>query len=200
MDSDGPSTVAVSVGAALWRTLIRDPERLCRLAIAATMRRAGAPAWLAAAEVSVLLCDDATIRALNHAHRGQDRATNVLSFPALELDPARLPARAPGPLAGLGDIVLAAETVRAEAEAEGKRPEDHFCHLVVHGCLHLLGHDHEDESGAARMEGLERVILADLGIPDPYAAEPSADEPGTRGLGAGHPMTGDAAALREAKT
>jgi probable rRNA maturation factor len=132
------------------------------------LRRAAPAAWLETAEVSLLLCDDARIRALNASYRQQDRATNVLSFPALELDPARLPA-APPPL--LGDIVLAAETIAAEAARDGNRPADHLRHLVVHGCLHLLGHDHQDDAGAARMEGLESGILHALGVADPYAEE-----------------------------
>ena len=167
MDSDGPSTVSVTIDRAAWQAVVADPEQLCRQAVSATLRRA-AP-WLAAAEVSVLLCDDAEIRGLNASYRDQDRATNVLSFPALELDPDETPP-APGahPVL-LGDIVLAAETVRTEALAQGKPSADHFRHLIVHGCLHLLGHDHQDEAGAFRMERLERLILREFGIPDPYA-------------------------------
>jgi probable rRNA maturation factor len=169
MDSDGPSTVSVTIDRAAWQAVVADPEPLCRQAILAALRHAAPAAWLAAAEVSVLLCDDARIRGLNARYRDQDRATNVLSFPALELDPDRPPA-APGtrPVL-LGDIVLAAETVRAEALAQGKPPAHHLRHLVVHGYLHLLGHDHQDAAGALRMERLESLILGDLGIPDPYA-------------------------------
>ena len=169
MDSDGPSTVSVTIDRAAWQAVVADPEPLCRQAILATLRRAAPAAWMAAAEVSVLLCDDAQIRGLNASYRDQDRATNVLSFPALELDPDRMPP-APGTHPVLfGDIVLAADTVRTEALAQGKPPADHFRHLIVHGCLHLLGHDHQDAAGALRMERLERLILDDLGIPDPYA-------------------------------
>ncbi len=173
MDSDGPSTVAVTIAAPAWQAVVDDPEQLCRQAVRATLGRAAPPAWRAAAEVSLLLCDDATMRALNARYRQRDRATNVLSFPAHELDPDRPPpAPAPGPVL-LGDIALAAETVAAEAAAEAKRPADHLSHLVVHGCLHLLGYDHQDAAGAARMEELERVILAGLGISDPYACGPA---------------------------
>jgi probable rRNA maturation factor len=150
---------------------VDDPEQLCCEAIAATLRRAAPAAWLAAAEVSVLLCDDARMRALNARYRQQDRATNVLSFPALELAPGRPPPPAAAPPALLGDIVLAAETVAAEAARDGKRPADHLRHLVVHGCLHLLGHDHQDAAGAARMERLEALVLRALEIADPYADE-----------------------------
>ncbi len=175
MDSDGPSTVAVTIAAPAWQAVVDDPEQLCGQAIRATLGRAAPTAWLAAAEVSLLLCDDATLRRLNARYRQQDRATNVLSFPAQALDPDRTPpAPGPGPVL-LGDIALAAETVAAEAAAEGKRPADHLRHLVVHGCLHLLGYDHQDAAGALRMEELERVILAGLGIADPYAPEPVTD-------------------------
>jgi probable rRNA maturation factor len=168
MDNDGPSTVSLTIDGAAWQAVLADPEPLCRQAIWATLRRAAPAAWLSSAEVSVLLCDDARMRELNRSYRGQDRATNVLSFPALELDPENGP---PTPRQGpvlLGDVVLAAETVRREAAALGKRTADHLCHLLVHGCLHLLGHDHHTTAGARRMERLERLALADLGIADPY--------------------------------
>jgi probable rRNA maturation factor len=165
MDSDGPSTVFVTIDASAWHAVATDPEQLCCEAIAATLRRA-APATWRSAEVSVLLCDDARMRALNTSYRQQDRATNVLSFPTLVLDPTRLPAAPP---ALLGDIVLAAGTVAAEAERDGTRPADHLRHLVVHGCLHLLGHDHQDGAEAARMERLEAEVLGALGVADPYA-------------------------------
>ena len=167
MDSDGPSTTFVTIDAPAWHAVVDDPEQLCCEAIAATLRRAAPAAWTAA-EVSVLLCDDARMRALNASYRRQDRATNVLSFPALELDPGHLPP-APPPL--LGDIALAAGTVAAEAAKGGKRPADHLRHLVVHGCLHLLGHDHQDDAGATRMEALESLILRALGVADPHAEE-----------------------------
>jgi probable rRNA maturation factor len=170
MDSDGPSTVFVTIDAPAWHAVVDDPRQLCCEAIAATLRRAAPAAWLATAEVSVLLCDDARMRALNAGYRRQDRATNVLSFPALELDPARIPP-SPAVPALLGDIVLASETVAAEAAHAGKRSADHLRHLVVHGCLHLLGHDHQDDAAAARMERLESLILRDLHVADPHADE-----------------------------
>jgi probable rRNA maturation factor len=177
MDSDGPSTVSVTIDGAAWQAVVADPEPLCRQALLATLRRAAPLAWLADAEVSVLLCDDARIRGLNASYRGQDRATNVLSFPALALDPDRMPPALRTRPVLLGDIVLAAETVRTEALAQDKPPADHFRHLIVHGCLHLLGHDHQDVAGALRMERLERLILDELGIPDPYAqAAPERDD------------------------
>jgi probable rRNA maturation factor len=110
-----------------------------------------------------VLTDDSAIRALNRDWRGVDRPTNVLSFPAR-----------PGPSAAgpalLGDIVIAFETTMQEARSESKPFEHHLAHLAVHGFLHLLGQDHDNDSDAETMEGIERVILARLGIPDPYAA------------------------------
>lgn len=114
-------------------------------------------------ELSILFTDDAHIRALNAEWRGKDKATNVLSFPAFPVAPGdALP-----PM--LGDIVLAAETVRAESVLESKSFDHHLTHLVVHGLLHLLGYDHETDDDAEEMEALERRILARLAIADPYA-------------------------------
>ncbi len=114
-------------------------------------------------ELSVVFSDDAAIRKLNAGWRGKDRPTNVLSFPAF-------PTSRGGPLPPmLGDIVLAAETVKREAALEGKPIENHITHLVVHGLLHLLGYDHETDAEAEEMEAVERAALARLAIPDPYA-------------------------------
>jgi len=113
-------------------------------------------------ELSVLFCDDAMIRQLNKDWRGKDKATNVLSFPALQ------PEGTDGPRL-LGDIALAFETTQREAAAEGKPLEEHVAHLLVHGFLHLLDHDHETTAEAEAMEQLETRILARLGIADPYA-------------------------------
>jgi probable rRNA maturation factor len=172
MDPDPPSTISVTVGAQAWRTHLSDPKRICRHAARATLDRFPAAPWLARAEVGIVLDDDAAVRRLNAAHRGKDRATDVLSFPTfdriLEAAPGHLPA---GPLP-LGDVVLALETVRADAEAGAKSLADHLSHLVVHGCLHLLGYDHQKPGDAELMEEMERRILARLGIADPYVVDP----------------------------
>jgi probable rRNA maturation factor len=116
-----------------------------------------------AAELSLVLTDDAEQQVLNRDWRGIDKATNVLSFPQIEPF---------GPVSGLlGDIIVARETLEREAAEQGVSLEDHFTHLVVHGFLHLLGYDHMDDDEALAMEGLETQILASLGVADPYAED-----------------------------
>ncbi|MCW5722475.1 MAG: rRNA maturation RNase YbeY [Devosia sp.] len=151
-----PLEIAVIRNAEDW------PDHFDALAEKAVLAAlAGAKAKLkGAAEISVLLTDDAEQRDLNAQWRGKDAATNVLSFPQIEPF---------GPVAGLlGDITLARETLVREAEEQGKSLEDHFTHLVVHGFLHILGYDHLEEAEALHMEGLETQILAGLGLADPY--------------------------------
>lgn len=104
--------------------------------------------------ISVVLADDATLRDLNRTFRGKDKSTNVLSFS--------------GEGDELGDVILAYETIKQEAKAQKKSFLRHTAHLVVHGCLHLLGYDHENARDAQKMEALETSILARLGYPDPY--------------------------------
>lgn len=116
-------------------------------------------------EVAVRIVDADEIRALNKLYREQDKATNVLSFPAGEID--GLPHDA-GRL--LGDVVVCAPVVAREASEQGKQLADHWGHMLVHGTLHLLGFDHETDAEAAEMEGLETKILATRNVMDPYAA------------------------------
>lgn len=141
------------------------PEDDLIVLVEAAVAAAAARADLApgSAEFVVAFADDARVRELNRDFRGKDSATNVLSFPA----PEGLPG--PGPRL-LGDVVLARETVAAEAAAEGKPIENHIRHLVVHGFLHLLGYDHETDAEAEQMERLETEVLAVLGVPDPYGS------------------------------
>jgi probable rRNA maturation factor len=123
------------------------------------------------AELAIVLTDDSAIRALNREWRGVDWPTNVLSFPVQGgPSPSAAEPAAPVPPVLLGDIVIAFETTMQEARSESKRFEHHLAHLAVHGFLHLLGLVHDNDSDAEAMEGLERAILARLGIPDPYAA------------------------------
>lgn len=126
--------------------------------------------WIAAAlegnacreevEVSVRLVDVDEMTQLNENYRGKSGATNVLSFPA------DLPAELSLPL--LGDIVICAPVVRAEAAQQGKSPSAHWAHMTIHGTLHLLGYDHVDEEEAVVMEALETAILAKLNVRCPY--------------------------------
>jgi probable rRNA maturation factor len=118
------------------------------------------------AELAVMLTDDAGIRTLNSNWRGIDKPTNVLSFPALPLTGTVGPDDAPRML---GDIAIAFETTRKEADDDQMPFNHHLSHLAVHGFLHLIGYDHEKDSDAEAMETLEQEILARLGIPDPYA-------------------------------
>ena len=118
-----------------------------------------------ASEASVVLGSDALVRRLNHTYRNKDTATNVLSFPFQQP-----PGAGPQESTYLGDVVLAAETVRREARERGIEPRHHLQHLVVHGLLHLLGYDHQADPEAEAMERLEADILARIGVADPYAA------------------------------
>lgn len=136
---------------------------LTRSAIDAGLAELGKSALKSGCELSVVFTDDAAIRKLNANWRAKDKPTNVLSFPAFP--PNR---NAPLPPM-LGDIVLAEETVRREAQEEGKPFENHLTHLIVHGFLHLAGYDHETDEDAEEMEDLERRVLSRLAIPDPYA-------------------------------
>lgn len=120
-------------------------------------------------ELTIRLVDEAEGRELNHTWRHKDYATNVLSFPA-EIPDGILDI----PL--LGDLVICVPVVEREAVEQGKTLEAHWAHLVIHGCLHLLGYDHIEEDEALEMEELERQLLAELGHPDPYADDESPNE------------------------
>jgi len=124
----------------------------------------------ATVELGLTLADDDTVRTLNRDHRGQDKPTNVLSFPLV--DGGGFEPEAPGAPLLLGDVILAYGTVAREAAEQGKHLADHAVHLVVHGVLHLLGHDHLTDAEADAMERLEARILCKLGIADPYSSSP----------------------------
>jgi probable rRNA maturation factor len=154
-------TIEITIEAGDW-------EKLCP---AAFVRRAAETALSSAGvtegEVGILLTDDAHVRALNRKWRAEDAPTNVLSFPSPSTQPT-------GPRF-LGDVALAFETVMREAQAEGKSADHHVAHLVVHGVLHLLGHDHQTDDQAQAMERQERTALARVGVPDPYWADPAGE-------------------------
>ncbi|HET7569044.1 MAG TPA: rRNA maturation RNase YbeY [Gammaproteobacteria bacterium] len=124
--------------------------------------------WVAAAlagrredaEVAIRIVDIDEGASLNRRYRDREGPTNVLSFPT------ELPPGVDLPL--IGDLVICGPVVVAEAEQQGKAVDAHWAHLTVHGILHLIGFDHQNDKEADEMEGLETVILADLGYPDPY--------------------------------
>lgn len=176
--------VALTVEEPGWLAELPDLEGLAATAAGLAIEAAGLDPALF--EVSVLACDDARMARLNREHRGKGGPTNVLSWPAFRLAPARpggLPPAPPGPPPGarqpLGDVAIALQTARREARAQGIPLKDHAIHLILHGCLHLLGFDHGTEADAQTMEGIETRALARLGIPDPYlrggAGEPHPD-------------------------
>jgi probable rRNA maturation factor len=158
--------LALMVEDADWLADLPEAAALVRKAGRRAMAQAAADGWRGSAvghEICFVLADNRRMRRLNHQYRGKDKATNVLSFAALD---AGLPA--PGMSWHLGDVVLALGVVRQEAKQQRKAMADHVSHLVVHGVLHLLGYDHEDDAEAERMEGLEIAALKRLGIGNPY--------------------------------
>lgn len=187
-DEPGSSlaSIEVAVPDAAWGACVADPETIVRRVTEACLRRALPEAAAGRLlEVSIVLTDDEQVRLLNGRHRGRDKATNVLSFPAIDWEGVNAgggalesqPSNAGIPLL-LGDVVVARETLLTEAVAQGKAADHHLAHLIAHGVLHLMGYDHEDEPSAARMESLEASLLQTFDIPDPYAdqaATPSAE-------------------------
>jgi probable rRNA maturation factor len=162
--------IAIAIEADSWGGALADPEALVTRAAQAALAVA-CPA-LGEAGISLLLTDDQRQRALNKEWRGQDKPTNVLSFPATETREGETPQpEFTGVPLELGDIALGFETCAREAAEQGKPLAHHVEHLVVHGVLHLLGYDHLDDDQASRMEALEIRILAGLGIADPYVSE-----------------------------
>jgi probable rRNA maturation factor len=166
MADGGPSPRQPSTaGAALAVEIVRRDPAWTRAQITDAILERAADAALSATtpniphRVTLVLTGDEEMRDLNRLWRGQDKATNVLSFPA---DPVR-------DRGFLGDLVLAYGTARKEADEQGKSLSDHISHLVIHGMLHLLGFDHTEDEEAEHMETIERTALASIGIPDPYA-------------------------------
>lgn len=160
--------IQISVEEGAWpseEVLQALAERVLEVAVSYLRKHEKQPFPKMAPELSLVFTDDASIREINAEWRSQDKATNVLSFPAFPLQPGGKP----GPM--LGDIIIARETVEREAIDLEKSFDDHLTHLMVHGFLHLFGYDHINNSEAERMEGLETRILAELGLSDPYAGQ-----------------------------
>lgn len=141
-------------------TCLAGADRLAEAAV----RAAAVETGLSGGGVAILLTDDETLRTLNGTWRGRDAPTNILSFPAGEAGRRESP-----PF--LGDLALARQTLSREAAAAGLTLEAHYCHLVIHGVLHLLGYDHVADDDAQVMEAMEIAALARLGHPDPYTRE-----------------------------
>ncbi len=120
-------------------------------------------------EIDILGCDDRRITDLNHRFRNVEAPTNVLAWPN-NPDPAR-----PDKGGSLGSIAVAFETCMREAQEQGKAPEDHVTHLIVHGCLHLVGFAHDEDDDAAKMEAIEAKALAHFGIANPYLSRERTD-------------------------
>ncbi|HOZ04554.1 MAG TPA: rRNA maturation RNase YbeY [Arenimonas sp.] len=153
----GPIQFDVSVSYGLPRAGLPSAQSFKKWAAAAVKGR------IRKADLAIRIVDSKEGGALNRHYRGKDYPTNVLSFPA------DLPEGVTVPL--LGDLVICAPVVAKEAKEQGKTLAAHYAHLTIHGVLHLLGMDHEDEREALLMEQLERDILADLGYSDPYEGE-----------------------------
>jgi len=150
-------SLEITIEDAKWKTLPAAARTRMKKAVLRTLEQEKAKGAL-----TLLLASDARVKELNGLFRGKNKPTNVLSFPAEENADRYL-----------GDVAVAYGVVRREARESGKPFADHLTHLAVHGVLHLLGHDHMKPKEAARMEGLEREILAEFGISDPYAPIPA---------------------------
>jgi probable rRNA maturation factor len=158
--------ITVRVEEAGWRTCSVDPARIraaARLALARGLAQKKVESKCGAS-LTIVLANDDRLRQLNAQFCGKDSPTNVLSFPAPQ-----------GSGGYLGDVALALGVATREASAAGKRLSDHTVHLAVHGVLHLIGYDHARAREARTMEGLETVVLRELGISNPYAPAVAAE-------------------------
>ena len=168
-DAGPPLTVDVVIQDDRWHVDVPDADMLVRRAAHSVFDDCLTQHPLG---VVVVLTSDDRVRELNRVWRGLDKPTNVLSFPAHDLTPGEplepVDSQPSDQPIELGDVVLAREMLMSEAAAETKTPADHLAHLVVHGALHLLGYDHENDRDAERMEKLEVALLDGLGVADPY--------------------------------
>lgn len=160
---DGGVHIDIAVLDERWEQ-VPDLDRLVRTAALAAVENGSGNTD--PAELSLVFSNDARVRELNADYRGKPAPTNVLSFPSSM--PGDVPA---GHVRLLGDVVVAFETINREASEQGKTFENHLCHLIVHGVLHLLGYDHEIDSSADKMEALEVAALAQISVPNPYKCD-----------------------------
>lgn len=164
-----PSTeyiIDVSLSEPEWTASFLDVEKLAAKAMKYTLRLAKLPDFLVGRDIeaAIVLANDDLIQVLNREYREKDKPTNVLSFAGLDSD---MPVPEDGPYP-LGDIILSYQTIAREAKEQDKFFKDHFLHMIVHGTLHLLGYDHEDEDEATIMESMEIRILEKMNIQNPY--------------------------------
>ena len=160
----GPK-IEVIVGADGWSKILSSFEFIdtaARLALHSSGKKVVDPTH----SVAILLSSDNHVRELNKLHRGKDQVTNVLSFPANQL---QIAGKETEPV-HIGDIIVGLETIIAESENQNKTIKDHVTHLVIHAVLHILGYNHESEREAKIMENLETDLMKKLGLADPYRA------------------------------
>ena len=156
-------SIDIQIQSPLW-----DAQPLAAQTVRDAIAATAATLSTADNEVSILLTDDKAIRLLNREWRGIDKPTNALSFPA-----ATTKASVRMPL--FGDIVIAYETLKRECDDEGRNFLHHLAHLTVHGFLHLIGYDHQIDTQAEAMEGLERKVMSRMQMPDPYRVRDRGD-------------------------
>jgi len=170
-NSEHRVAVDISVSCQSWQSELPAVRDICRKAIREAIHTAARLSPTVQAEVSLVLSDDDFMQGLNRQYRKIDRPTNVLAFPGDDLGdtlddlPEGISVAAP---VLLGDVIVAFETAVSEARADNKSLADHLSHLVVHGTLHLMGFDHENDADAQEMESLETKVLAALGVGNPY--------------------------------
>ena len=164
--SDNGALIDIPIVAASWDTPLIDDLKARGPAM---LDHIAARLSLDPKRVSLLLCNDEDMRAMNKIHCGVDKATNVLSFPAD--DDLQRAGDVPVDEVTIGDIAIGAETVMRESSRTGIAAGDHLLHLFTHGVLHLLGYDHEEDSPAAEMERLEIDLLAQMKIANPYHSD-----------------------------
>lgn len=152
--------IDIAINTQLWQENLQGIKQITEQAISLTLSKMLNN--IEHIEISIVLADDAFVQNLNKQYRDKDKPTNVLSFPQTE------PTDIHDTFISLGDVIIAYETIAHEASEQGKCLKDHYIHMLVHGCLHLLHHDHETDDEAEKMEAHEIAILSALDIKNPY--------------------------------